>query len=51
MMMAIDPIKLPVSSLVNELMEKDPEVSSIYCTHPVENACDKLSALVWKVAD
>jgi len=49
--MAIDPIKLPVSSLVNELMEKDPEVSSIYCTDPVENACDKLSALIWRVAD
>ncbi|MEP7257525.1 MAG: nucleotidyl transferase AbiEii/AbiGii toxin family protein, partial [Flavitalea sp.] len=49
--MAIDPIKLPVSSLVNELMEKDPEVSSIYCTDSVENACDKLSALMWRVAD
>lgn len=49
--MAIDPIKLPVSSLVNELMQKDPEVPSIYCTDPVENACDKLSALIWRVAD
>jgi hypothetical protein len=49
--MAIDPIKLPVSSLANELMEKLPEVSSIYCTDPVENACDKLSALIWRVAD
>jgi len=49
--MAIDPIKLPVSSLVNELLEKEAEVSSIYCTDSVENACDKLSALIWRVAD
>lgn len=49
--MAIDPIKLPVSSLVNELMQEDAEVPSIYCTDPVENACDKFSALIWRVAN
>jgi predicted nucleotidyltransferase component of viral defense system len=44
-------IKCPVSSFVNELSGKAPEVEAISCIDPVENASDKLSALVWRTAD
>lgn len=47
----IPAINCSVSSLINELSSKTPEVSKIACLDPVENAVDKLSALVWRVAD
>ena len=49
--MSIPPVQCSVSSFVNELSKKDPEVSSIACIDPVENATDKLSAFVWRIAD
>ncbi|NII28160.1 nucleotidyl transferase AbiEii/AbiGii toxin family protein [Pseudoflavitalea sp. X16] len=42
-------LQLPVSSLVNELAKKSPEVAKIDCTDPAENACDKLSAIAWRI--
>lgn len=42
---------LPVSSLLNKVMKRPPEVESIACTAPVESAANKLSALVWRVPD
>jgi predicted nucleotidyltransferase component of viral defense system len=42
-------IFLPVSSFINEVVRKSPEVAKIACIDPVENAADKLSALVWRV--
>ena len=44
-------LQLPVSSLVNELAKKSPEVATIDCTDPVENVCDKLSAIAWRIPD
>ena len=49
--MSIPPLFRPVSSFINELSGKAPEVSSIACIDPVENAVDKLSAFVWRTAD
>lgn len=49
--MVIPPLTLAVSSLFNEVAGKEPEVRAIACTDPMENACDKLSALIWRVAD
>lgn len=43
------PVHLPVASLVNELTKMQPEVFSISCTDPAENAADKLSALAWRI--
>lgn len=47
--LALPPLLLPVYSLVNELAQKRPEVDKIACTGPVENACDKLSAIAWRI--
>lgn len=44
-------ILLPVSSFINELSRKSPEVTRIACTNPVENAADKLSAIAWRIPD
>lgn len=42
-------IELPVSSFINEVTKQAPEVEKIACVDPVENAADKLSALVWRI--
>ena len=42
-------VDLSVSSIINEVAGKPPEVNRIACINPVENAADKLSALVWRV--
>ena len=42
-------LSLPVSSFVNEVTGKAPEVERIACISPVENAADKLSAMVWRI--
>lgn len=47
--LALPAIYLPVSSLIHEVLKKPAEVESIACTNPVENACDKLSALLWRI--
>lgn len=43
-------VNLPVSSIIHEVAGRPPEVSKIACINPVENAADKLSALVWRVS-
>ena len=43
-------IPLPVSSLVATLQKKEHEVASITCLAYVENAADKLSAAIWRIA-
>lgn len=40
---------LPVSSFINEVTGEAPEVETIACISPVENAADKLSAMVWRI--
>ncbi|MGN8037381.1 nucleotidyl transferase AbiEii/AbiGii toxin family protein [Chitinophaga sp. 22321] len=47
--LALPTIHLPVSSLINEVLKRPAEVESIPCTNPVENASDKLSALLWRI--
>ena len=42
-------IELPISSLINEVAGQAPEVEKITCINPVENAADKLSAIVWRI--
>lgn len=42
-------VVLPVSSFVNEVAAKLPEVARIACVDPVENAADKLSAIAWRI--
>lgn len=42
-------VLLPVSSFINEVLRKEPEISEMACINPVENAADKLSALVWRI--
>ena len=42
-------IELPVSSFINEVSGKAPEVEKIACIDPVENAADKLSAIIWRI--
>ncbi len=44
-------IALPVSSFLNELAKKPPEIAVIGCIDPVESAADKLSALAWRIPD
>lgn len=44
-------VYLPVSSFINELSKKPPEVARIACIDPVESAADKLSALAWRIPD
>lgn len=41
---------LPVSSLVATYTKQQPEVNAIACLAYVENAADKLSAAVWRIA-
>jgi hypothetical protein len=43
-------VSLPVSSLVATLQKKEPEVANITCLAYVENAADKLSAAIWRIA-
>ncbi len=43
--------QLPISSLVNEVSKKMPEIERIGCTDIVENTCDKLSAITWRIPD
>lgn len=45
------PVIRPVASFIAELTKSAPEVSEIACVDPVENAADKLSALIWRVPD
>jgi predicted nucleotidyltransferase component of viral defense system len=40
---------LPVSSFVHEVAGEAPEIARIACINPVENATDKLSALIWRI--
>jgi predicted nucleotidyltransferase component of viral defense system len=47
----LPPVDLSVSSFMNELSGKSPEVEKISCLDAVENAADKLSALTWRVLD
>lgn len=42
-------VELPISSFINEVAGKAPEVEKIACINPVENAADKLSAIVWRI--
>src|SRR5690606_21077097 len=42
---------LPVSSFFHEVVKREPEVGAIACLDPVENACDKISAMVWRIPD
>lgn len=45
----LPPVLLPVSSFVHEVADEAPEITQIPCISPVENAADKLSALVWRL--
>lgn len=42
-------LELPVISFINEIQRVNPEIPKISCIHPVENAADKLSAVVWRI--
>lgn len=44
-------LPLPVSSFLNELAKRPPEVPIIGCIDPVESAADKLSAIAWRIPD
>ncbi|MFD1145399.1 nucleotidyl transferase AbiEii/AbiGii toxin family protein [Larkinella insperata] len=44
-------VNLSVSSFINEVAKRQPEVESINCIDPVENAADKLSAITWRIPD
>ena len=41
----------PVASFIAELTKTNPEAPEVACIDPVENAADKLSALMWRVPD
>jgi predicted nucleotidyltransferase component of viral defense system len=47
----LPPLIRPVASLISELTKTSPEVPDVTCIDPVENAADKLSALIWRVPD
>jgi hypothetical protein len=49
--MSLPPLLRPVSSLIAELTKANPEIPVVACIDPVENAVDKMSALVWRVPD
>ena len=49
--LSLPPLFLPVSSFIAELTKADPEIPAVACIDPVENAVDKMSALVWRVPD
>jgi predicted nucleotidyltransferase component of viral defense system len=44
-------IDLSVSSMINQVAKKKPEIDKIACINPVENAADKLSAITWRIAE
>lgn len=44
-------LNLPVSSFLNDLAKRPPEVPAIGCIDPVESAADKLSAIAWRIPD
>jgi predicted nucleotidyltransferase component of viral defense system len=45
------PLHRSVSSLIAELTKVNPEIPVVACIDPVENAVDKISALLWRVPD
>lgn len=47
----LPPLVRPVASFIAELTKAGPEVPHVTCIDPVENAADKLSALIWRVPD
>jgi hypothetical protein len=47
----LPPLYLPVSSFINALGKRLPEVERIACIDPVESAADKISALAWRIPD
>ena len=49
--LALGPKQLPVVSFIAELTKTGPEIPAVDCIDPVENAVDKLSALIWRVPD
>ena len=49
--LSLSAVNLPVSSFINEVAKRLPEVKGIDCIDPVENAADKLSAVTWRIPD
>ena len=49
--LSLPPLMRPVSSFIAELTRTGPEILTVACIDPVENAADKLSALLWRVPD
>jgi hypothetical protein len=49
--LSLPALNLPVSSFINEIAKRLPEVKGIDCIDPVENAADKLSAVTWRIPD
>jgi Nucleotidyl transferase AbiEii toxin, Type IV TA system len=49
--LSFPPVIRPVASFIAELTKSGPEVPHVTCIDPVENAADKLSALIWRVPD
>ena len=49
--LSLSPLILPVSSFIAELTKTSPEIAAVACIDPVENAADKISALIWRVPD
>lgn len=49
--LSLPAVNLPVSSFINEVAKRLPEVEGIDCINPVENAADKLSAITWRIPD
>lgn len=47
----LTPVIRPVGSFIAELTKMEPEAPEVACIDPVENAADKLSALIWRVPD
>ena len=48
-LLTLPSVVLPVSSFVQEMARRLPEVGGIACINPVENAVDRLSALLWRI--
>lgn len=49
--LSLPPLIRPVASFIAELTNTGPEIPEVSCIDPVENAADKLSALIWRVPD
>lgn len=47
----LPPLLRPVSSFIAELTRTGAELPTVACIDPVENAADKVSALLWRVPD